>query len=39
MVAGRWIVRERRVVNVDVDAAYERARAAARGLWQRMAAL
>jgi putative selenium metabolism protein SsnA len=37
MVAGRWIVRDRRVVNVDVRAAYARARAAAARLWQRMA--
>lgn len=39
MVAGRWIVRDRRVVTVDADAAYARARAAARDLWRRMAAL
>jgi putative selenium metabolism protein SsnA len=36
MVAGRWVVRDRRVVNVDVQRAYERARAAAQALWSRM---
>jgi putative selenium metabolism protein SsnA len=39
MVAGRWIVRQRRVVTVDADAAYARARQAASALWRRMAAL
>jgi putative selenium metabolism protein SsnA len=39
MVAGRWIVRDRRLVNVDVRAVSARAREAARRLWQRMAAL
>ncbi len=39
MVAGRWVVRNRRLVNVDVEAAYARAREAAPRLWERMAAL
>jgi len=39
MVAGRWVVRDRRVVNVEVEQAYARAREAARRLWERMAAL
>ena len=39
MVAGRWVVRDRRLVNVDVEAAYARAREAAPRLWERMAAL
>jgi putative selenium metabolism protein SsnA len=37
MVAGRWIVRGRRLLTVDVEDAFARARAAARGLWERMA--
>jgi cytosine/adenosine deaminase-related metal-dependent hydrolase len=37
MVAGRWIVRDGRVVTVDVPRAFARARAAAEGLWRRMA--
>jgi len=39
MVAGRWIVRGRRLLTVDVDEAFGRARGAARGLWERMALL
>lgn len=36
MVAGRWVVREHRIVNVDARAVWERARAAAARLWRRM---
>jgi putative selenium metabolism protein SsnA len=36
MVAGRWVVRERRLANVDVEAVFARARSAAGGLWRRM---
>jgi putative selenium metabolism protein SsnA len=36
MVAGRWVVRGRRLLNVDAGAVYARARAAAQALWQRM---
>jgi putative selenium metabolism protein SsnA len=36
MVAGRWVVRDRRVTGIDVPAALARARAAARDLWKRM---
>lgn len=36
MVAGRWVVRDRRLVDVDVEATFARARAAAIALWQRM---
>jgi putative selenium metabolism protein SsnA len=36
MVAGRWVVRDRRVVGVDVAAAFARARAAAPEVWRRM---
>jgi cytosine/adenosine deaminase-related metal-dependent hydrolase len=36
MVAGRWVVRDRRLVNVDAAAAFGRAREAAQGLWTRM---
>jgi len=36
LVAGKWVVRERRLVSVDAHSAFERARAAASGLWQRM---
>jgi len=39
MVAGRWIVRGRKLLTVDVDEAFARAREAARGLWERMALL
>jgi hypothetical protein len=39
MVAGRWVLRGRRLVTVDAEAAYARAREAARRLWERMAAL
>jgi putative selenium metabolism protein SsnA len=39
MVAGRWVVRGRRVLTVDAAAIRRRAREAARGLWDRMAAL
>jgi putative selenium metabolism protein SsnA len=37
MVAGRWIVRGRRVLTVDVPGVLARARAAAERLWVRMA--
>jgi cytosine/adenosine deaminase-related metal-dependent hydrolase len=36
MVAGRWLVRERRVVSLDAAAAFARARAAAPAIWRRM---
>jgi putative selenium metabolism protein SsnA len=36
MVAGRWVVRDRRVASVDAAAAFARARAAAREVWRRM---
>jgi cytosine/adenosine deaminase-related metal-dependent hydrolase len=39
MVAGRWIVRERRLLTVEVASAFARARRAAERLWERMAAL
>jgi putative selenium metabolism protein SsnA len=39
MVAGRWIVRDRRLLTVDAGAVAARARAAAPGLWDRMSAL
>jgi putative selenium metabolism protein SsnA len=39
MVAGRWVVRDRRVLGFDAEAAYASARAAARRVWQRMEAL
>jgi putative selenium metabolism protein SsnA len=39
MVDGRWVVRGRRVVTVDEEAAFARARQAAPRLWGRMAAL
>jgi putative selenium metabolism protein SsnA len=39
LVAGRWVVRDRRLVALDVPAAWNRAREAARGLWRRMAEL
>ncbi|HET8648183.1 MAG TPA: amidohydrolase family protein, partial [Vicinamibacteria bacterium] len=39
LVAGRWVVRGRRLATVDAAAACARAREAARALWGRMAAL
>jgi putative selenium metabolism protein SsnA len=36
MVAGRFVVRERRVMNVDAPRIFAAAREAARALWQRM---
>jgi putative selenium metabolism protein SsnA len=39
MVAGRWVVSDRRVTGVDAEASFARARDAAQALWQRMAAL
>jgi putative selenium metabolism protein SsnA len=36
MVNGRFVVRDRRLTTVDVDAAYARARTAAPELWRRM---
>jgi len=39
MVAGRWIVRGRRLLTLDAGEAFARSREAARGLWQRMAGL
>jgi putative selenium metabolism protein SsnA len=39
MVAGRWVVRDRRVLGLDATAAFASARAVARALWQRMEAL
>jgi cytosine/adenosine deaminase-related metal-dependent hydrolase len=36
MVAGRWVVRDRRVTGVDAPAAFARARAAAPEVWRRM---
>jgi putative selenium metabolism protein SsnA len=39
MVAGKWVVQERRLKGVDVRAVFARARAAAEGLWRRMEAL
>ena len=36
MVAGRWVVRERRLTSVDASAAFARAREAAPELWKRM---
>jgi putative selenium metabolism protein SsnA len=39
IVAGRFVVREREVVGVDVRAAYRRARKAAPALWKRMESL
>jgi putative selenium metabolism protein SsnA len=39
MVAGRFVVRDRRVTSVDAPAAMARAQQAASGLWRRMAAL
>ena len=39
LVAGRWVVRDRRVLGLDVAAAFARAQAAAQRVWQRMEAL
>jgi putative selenium metabolism protein SsnA len=39
LVAGRWVVSDRRVTGVDVRAAFARARDLAPALWQRMADL
>ncbi len=39
LVAGRWVVSDRRIVGVDVRAAFARARDAAPVLWRRMADL
>jgi putative selenium metabolism protein SsnA len=39
LVAGRWVVTDRRLTGVDVRAAFARARAASLALWQRMADL
>jgi putative selenium metabolism protein SsnA len=39
MVAGRFVLRDRRVTTVDEAAAFARARAAAAALWERMQAL
>ena len=36
MVAGRWILEDRRVVGVDVEAVYERARRVADRVWRQM---
>jgi len=39
LVAGRWIVRDRRLARVDAAAVFARAREAARDVWSRMAAV
>jgi putative selenium metabolism protein SsnA len=39
LVAGRWVVRDRRVLGVDAPAVFARARRASEALWERMAAL
>jgi len=39
MVAGRWVVRGRRVLTVDVPSVLARARSAAERLWEKMARL
>jgi putative selenium metabolism protein SsnA len=39
MVAGRWIVRDRRLTTMDAEAVLARARSAAQALWERMARL
>ena len=39
LVAGKWVVRERRLVSVDASAAFERARAVAPRVWERMGRL
>jgi cytosine/adenosine deaminase-related metal-dependent hydrolase len=36
LVAGRFVVRDRRVATVDARAVRDRARSAARGVWERM---
>ncbi|HXB54313.1 MAG TPA: amidohydrolase family protein [Vicinamibacteria bacterium] len=36
LVRGRWVVRDRRLVTVDADAVFARARAAAEALWGRI---
>jgi hypothetical protein len=36
MVAGRFVLRDRRLVGVDEDALFAAARTAAEGLWRRM---
>jgi hypothetical protein len=38
MVAGRFVLRDRRIVTVDEAAVLASSRAAARGLWERMSA-
>jgi putative selenium metabolism protein SsnA len=39
LVAGRWVVRDRRLLGVDVPAVFARARRASEALWERMAGL
>jgi len=39
MVAGRWVLRDRRVTSVDEAQVYAAARSAARDVWSRMASL
>ena len=39
LVAGRWVVSDRRITGLDARAAFARARAVAPALWQRMADL
>jgi cytosine/adenosine deaminase-related metal-dependent hydrolase len=39
MVAGRWVLRDRRAVSVDEAKAFAAARSAARDVWSRMASL
>lgn len=39
LVAGRWVVRDRRLMGIDADAVRARARGAAAALWERMDAL
>ena len=39
MVAGKWVVQDRRVTTADVPAVLARARPAAERLWRRMADL
>ncbi len=36
LVAGRWVVRDRRLANVDAEGVFARARSAAAALWGRM---
>ncbi len=38
LVGGRWIVRERSLVGIDLERTYARAREVASGIWSRMAA-